>query len=228
MESQKWNFYKMLSILPTKLTKESSTAKILQFSVITQVQERLPPQSNQSHEQSTLKLLISWFNKKLPKKESKFTMWTLKIKLLISLPKVLGGNCVKNWSKDLEWYHQRTCDLSFPFSAWLIQNRSAYGYSILRVQNLNVGFLKDRMYWDCQSGLRIWSCRGFWREAPSRLWRRCIIYITEVLYSVLNRSSVRSICDRPNPRNITASIISKTQSKLITSQKHNWDHYPEA
>ncbi len=57
-----------------KLTKESSIAKILQFSVIIRVQERLPAQSNPSHEQSTLKSLISGFNKKLPKKESKFTM----------------------------------------------------------------------------------------------------------------------------------------------------------
>jgi hypothetical protein len=56
------------------------------------MQERLPAQANPSHEQSTLKLLISWFNKKLPKKESKFTMWTLKIKLLISLPKVLADS----------------------------------------------------------------------------------------------------------------------------------------
>jgi len=50
-----------------------------------QVQERLKAQSNPSHEQSTLKLFISGFNKKLPKKESKFNRWTLKIKLLISL-----------------------------------------------------------------------------------------------------------------------------------------------
>ena len=47
--------------LPTKLTKGS----------IAIVQERFPTQSNPSHEQSTLKLLISGFNKKLPKKESK-------------------------------------------------------------------------------------------------------------------------------------------------------------
>ena len=56
-----------LSILPTKLTKESSIAKILQFSVIIRVRERLPAQSNPSHEQSTLKLLISGFNKKFAK-----------------------------------------------------------------------------------------------------------------------------------------------------------------
>jgi hypothetical protein len=60
--------------LPTKLTKEFSIARILQFSVIIEVQERLPAQSNPSHEESALKLLISGFNKKLPKKESKFTM----------------------------------------------------------------------------------------------------------------------------------------------------------
>jgi len=94
------------------LTKESSIAKILQFSVIIQVQERLPGQSNPSHEQSTLKLLISGFNKNLPKKESKFTMWTLKIKLLISLPQFLRGNCLKNLRQDSDWYHQRKCDLS--------------------------------------------------------------------------------------------------------------------
>ena len=55
------------------MTKESSITKILQFSVIIQVQERLSAQSNASHEQSTLKLLISGFHEKLPKKESKFT-----------------------------------------------------------------------------------------------------------------------------------------------------------
>jgi hypothetical protein len=36
------------------------------------VQERLPAQSNPSHEQSTLKLLMSGFNKKLSKEASKF------------------------------------------------------------------------------------------------------------------------------------------------------------
>jgi len=112
-------FLQMLSILPTKLTKESSIATILQFSVIIQVQERFPAQSNPSHWQSTLKLLISGFNKNLPKKESKFTMWTLKIKLLISLPKVFRGHCLKNLRKDFDWYHQRKCDLSFPSPAWL-------------------------------------------------------------------------------------------------------------
>jgi len=34
----------------------------------------------------------------------------------------------------------------------------------------------------------------------SRIRRRCITYITEILYTVLNKSSVHSICDRPNPR----------------------------
>jgi len=109
----------MLSILPTKLIKESSITRMIQFSVMIQVQERFPAQSNPSHEQSTLKSLISGFNKKLPKKESKFTMWTLKIKLLISLPKVLLGHWLKNWRKDLDWYHQRKCDLSFPSPTWI-------------------------------------------------------------------------------------------------------------
>jgi hypothetical protein len=85
-----------------KLDKKPSIAKILQFSVIVQVQERLPAQSNPSHEQSILKLLVSGFNKKLPKKESKFTMWTLNIKLVISSPKVLCGHCFKNLTKDLD------------------------------------------------------------------------------------------------------------------------------
>jgi hypothetical protein len=43
-ESQKQNSCKMISNLPTKLTKQSSIARILQFSVIIQVQERLPAQ----------------------------------------------------------------------------------------------------------------------------------------------------------------------------------------
>ena len=119
----------MLSTLPKKLTKESSIARILQFSVMIQVQERLKAQSNPSHEQSTLKLFISGFNKKLPKKESKYTVWTLKIKLLISLPKVLRGHCLKNLRKDLDWYHQRKCDLS-----------------IFRISNRNVGILENQIY----------------------------------------------------------------------------------
>ena len=87
--------------------------------MIIQVQERQPAQSSPSQEQSTLKLPISGFNKKLPKKESKFTMWTLKIKLLISLLKVLRAHCLKNLEKDLDWCHQRKCDLSFRSPAWL-------------------------------------------------------------------------------------------------------------
>ena len=39
-----------------------------------------------------------------------------------------------------------------------------------------------------------------WREATSRPRRRCIIYIAEVVFTVLNRSSVDSICNRPNLR----------------------------
>ena len=45
------------------------------FSVIIQVQERLTAQLNPSHEQSTLKLLISGFNKKLPKKSEGRIFW---------------------------------------------------------------------------------------------------------------------------------------------------------
>ena len=116
----------MLSILPTKLTKGSSIARILQFSAILQVQERLPAQSNPSHEQNTLKLLISGFNKKLPKKQSKFTVSTLKIKLLISLAKVMRGHCLKNSKKDLDWYHERKCDLSFPSPAWLLYHSTRW------------------------------------------------------------------------------------------------------
>ena len=77
-ESHNYNSYKMLSIFSTKLTKESSIAKIFQFPVIIQVQETLSDQSNPSYEQSTLKLLFSGFNEKLPKKESRFTLWILK------------------------------------------------------------------------------------------------------------------------------------------------------
>jgi hypothetical protein len=83
----------MLSVLPTKLTKESSIERILQFSVIFQVQERLPAQSNPSDGPSTLKLLVSGYNKKFPKKESKFTMRTLKIQatdIFTKLKKRLG------------------------------------------------------------------------------------------------------------------------------------------
>jgi hypothetical protein len=42
-----------LSTLLTKLKKESSIARILQFSVTIQVQERLPAQSNPAHEKRT-------------------------------------------------------------------------------------------------------------------------------------------------------------------------------
>jgi len=138
------------------LTKESSIAKILQFSVIIRVQERLPAQSNPSHEQSTLKLLISGFNKKLPKKESRFTMWTLKIKLLISVPKVLRGNFLKNSRKEFDWYHQRKCALWFPSPAGL--DVPYYGvdtgqdfvrirkwmFQIFRIWNRNVRILKTK------------------------------------------------------------------------------------
>jgi len=61
----------MLSTSPTKLTKESSIARLLQFSVMIQVQERLPAQSNPPHEQSTLKLHISEFSKKVAKERIK-------------------------------------------------------------------------------------------------------------------------------------------------------------
>jgi hypothetical protein len=47
-------------------------ARVPQFSMIIQVQERLTPQSNLSHEQSTLKFLIFGFNKKLPRKNQSF------------------------------------------------------------------------------------------------------------------------------------------------------------
>jgi len=87
--------------------------QLQEFSVIIQVQERLPAKSNPSHEQSTLMLLISEFIKKLPDTESKFTMWTLKIKLLMSLRKVLRGHGLKCWATDLDWYHQGKSDLSF-------------------------------------------------------------------------------------------------------------------
>jgi len=85
---------------------------MLLISVIIQVQERLPAQSNPWYEQSR-----SMFgsNKKLPEKESKLIMWTLKIKLLMSLPNVLRGHCFNRWTEDLDWYDQRKYDLSFLF-----------------------------------------------------------------------------------------------------------------
>jgi hypothetical protein len=49
-------------------------------------------------------------------------------KLLTSLRRVLLGHCLKNSRKDLEWYHQRKCDLSFSFSAWLDVPYYGVGY----------------------------------------------------------------------------------------------------
>jgi hypothetical protein len=66
-KSQQFNSFKILSTLPIKLTKQSSISRILQFSVIIQVQERLPGRSNPLHEESALMLLISGFNKKFPR-----------------------------------------------------------------------------------------------------------------------------------------------------------------
>jgi hypothetical protein len=49
-----------------------------------------------------IEVLISGINNNLPKKESKFTTLTLKIKLLISLPKALLGRCLKKLRKVLD------------------------------------------------------------------------------------------------------------------------------
>jgi hypothetical protein len=144
-------------------------------------------------------------------------MWTQKIKLLISLPKVLRGLCLKNLRKDWVWYHQRKCELSFPSTAWLGIPKHGVGNRKTVFQNLRQDFVRKRCsryfafeiatseFWkpswfNLESGFRFWSWGGCSREATSRIRRRSIIYITEVVYTVLNRSSVHSICDRPNPR----------------------------
>jgi hypothetical protein len=80
----------------------------------------------------------------------------------------------------LEWYHQRKCDLSFPFPAGLavpyygVDNCETvisvqdfvhtWMLKIFRISHRNVGFLKEQIYSICQSGFRFLS------------WRRSIIY----------------------------------------------------
>ena len=51
-EYQKFNSSKMLSTWPTKLAKESSTARILQFSMMIQVREKFPAQREREYQSS--------------------------------------------------------------------------------------------------------------------------------------------------------------------------------
>jgi len=48
--------------------------------------------------------------------------------------------------------------------------------------------------------LQILILRGCWRKARSQIRGRSIVYITEVVYTVLKRSSVHSKCYGPNSR----------------------------
>jgi len=180
--------------------------------VIIQVQERLPAQSNPSHEQSTLKLLISGFNKKLPKKESKFTMWTLKIKLLISLPKVLRGHCLKNFRKDLDWYHQRKFDLSFPSPAWLDVPYYRVDNSKLYFKTLGKVFVRKYMY----QIFRIWNRNV--RIVKIKFIRFSIRLEIVILRRVLMRSNIT------NPK--TECYLHYRGSVYCTEQEHSICYRP--
>jgi hypothetical protein len=68
------------------------------------------------------------------------------------------------------------------------------------IQNRNVGFLEDKIYSICQSGFRSWSWGGCEWEATSRIPRWSFIYITDIVYTVPNRSLVHSIYARRNLR----------------------------
>ena len=84
----------------------------------------------------------------------------------MSLPKVLRGHCFKNFRKDVELYHQRKCDLSFPFSSGLNVLYSGVGNwgtafqdfvrtwmsKIFRIQNF-VQFVNPGSHSDLEEGV---------------------------------------------------------------------------
>jgi len=145
-------------------------------------------------------------------------MWTLKIKLLISLPQVLRGHCLNNVRKDLEWYHQRKCDLSFLSPAWLavpyygvdncetvFQDFSTRFCPHMDVQNTSLLTTKRRIFerlilFNFSTRLHILILRKVLMRSKITNRKTGIIYIAELVYTVPNRSSVHSICDRHNPK----------------------------
>jgi hypothetical protein len=129
---------------------------------------------------SLVRLLFENCKKRLGLISSK-EMWLIISFFCLTCCTILRGgqlrNCVSRF-----WYK----------ISWMLE--------IFWIKNRNVGILKDQIYSICQSGFRFWSWWGCQWEATSRIRRRIIIYITEVVYTVPNRSSVHSICDRPYPR----------------------------
>jgi len=134
--------------------------------------------------------LFEKFRKRLGLMSSK-EMWSIISFSCLTCRTILHGgqlqNCVSRFSYKI-------------FCTWMVE--------IFCIENRNVGFLKDQIYSICQSGFR------FWTWSPSRIRRRSVIYITEVVDTVPNsviyitevvdtvpnRSSVHSLCDRTNPR----------------------------
>ena len=87
------------------------------------------------------------------------------------------------------------------FHRFRLKTVSPHGSSQFRIQNRNVG---------------LWRTR----EAKSRTRRQCIIHILEVVFTVVNRSSVQSICNRPN------KSIAPLCTGCLLGKLHRWPYRP--
>ena len=101
-ESQKWNFYEMLSILPTKSTKESSIAKNTPIFCVNSSAGKIASSIESITRTRHIEVAHLWIQQEFAKERIKVHCVNTENPAADIFTEVLCGHCLKNLRKDLD------------------------------------------------------------------------------------------------------------------------------